>query len=93
MMDKRPISDEQLWTLIILATPTMVLLGGSGRSDRALIKRGFLHDGDGGITIGPAGLRRLADEMEKGRVATVMEAKRAEMERKRAEKAAKAGRM
>lgn len=63
---------DQLRTLIMCGSPTMLLLT-EDRASRALVKRGLLRS-DGRISaITPAGLRVLANEMEAGRVADALE--------------------
>lgn len=60
----------QLRTLALLARPGTMLVSGATPASRALVKRGLCAAGADGndVTITAAGLRRLADEAEKGRV-------------------------
>lgn len=69
------IGKDQLGTLIMLASPTCILLT-PDRSSAGLVKKGLLREREPGraCCITPAGLRALADEMESGRVDDALEA-------------------
>ena len=60
---------NQLHVLAALGSPGFVLLV-PGRETRSMVKAGLLREREpgGAVCITPAGLRRLADEMERGRV-------------------------
>lgn len=77
------IGKKQLRTLIMLGSPTMLLLV-PGKSERGLIKRGLLRESEPGkaCCISPAGLRVLANEMDAGRVEDALQAIRKHRERK-----------
>ena len=79
------IGKQQLQTLIVLASPTCVLLT-PGRSERGLVERGLLRErepGGGSCCITPAGLRALADAMDQGLVDDALEAMRKDAEARR----------
>jgi hypothetical protein len=84
-MTRPRLGDEQLHLLLGLACPTMLLVVPDKRS-RALEAKGYLKstakDGGGLQGITPAGLRRLADELESGGINAL--AKRLEAKRKAA---------
>ncbi|ORE90685.1 hypothetical protein ATO13_22236 [Stappia sp. 22II-S9-Z10] len=61
---------HQLLTLAFLARPGTMLISGATPASRALVERGLCAAAADGneVTITAAGLRRLADEADKGRV-------------------------
>lgn len=65
----RPLGKRQLDRLIGLACPGLVQVVGDAVSD-SLVRRGYLKAKPNGsfARITPAGLRRLADELEAGRI-------------------------
>lgn len=69
------IGKEQLRLLILLGSPSMLMVTPPDKSARGLIKRGLLRD-DKGTRITPLGLRALADELEAGRVEQYLDVKR-----------------
>ena len=79
---------HQLQMLIMLASPTCVLLT-PGRSEAGLVKRGLLKEREPGraCTITPAGLRALAEAMEAGLIEDAIELmrKQADERKKRRE--------
>jgi hypothetical protein len=79
------IGDRQLETLVALGSPTMALIV-PGKECRGLIANGLLQVSDTGgcACITAKGLRALADEMEKGRVASALERMKADVEKRRA---------
>lgn len=82
------VGKNQLQTLIVLGSPTMLLLV-PGPRHRSMVERGLLRQSDSGgsVCITPKGLRVLADEMERGRVDDALEHMRKDVEarQKRAE--------
>lgn len=70
------IGRQQLRLLMLLGSPGNVLVTPADRVAKALIRRGLLAEGEG-VAITPAGLRALADELEAGRVAQHLIARRA----------------
>lgn len=63
------IGSKQLDMLITLGNPLTYLIGGGDYLTRRMIVRGLLHEREPGcIAITPYGLRRLADELEAGKV-------------------------
>lgn len=83
------IGKDQLRMLIVLASPTCILLT-PNRSSAGMVKRGLLWmDEHGGCCIAPAGLRVLADEMEAGRVADALTTMKKDVAEQRAKLAAK----
>lgn len=83
------VGDQQLRTLIVLASPTCIMLT-SDKSSRAMVKSGLLQERNGGeaTCITAAGLRALADAMEAGRVETALEAMKKDAADRRAKIAA-----
>lgn len=70
----RPLGSRQLESLITLARPGSVMLTPDA-VERSLLALGLLSQPEGRpgtMRITPAGLRRLADELEAGRVDAVL---------------------
>lgn len=90
-MTKARVGKDQLRTLIMLGSPTMIMLTDGYRSEQGLLRRGLLRkaSNDGGLVITAAGLRALADEMDAGRVAEALEAMKKDETERRAKVAAK----
>lgn len=84
------IGDRQLETLMALGSPTMSLVV-PGKECRGLIARGLLQASPTGgfACITAKGLRALADEMDKGRVASALERITADVEKRQAAIAAR----
>lgn len=70
-MSALPLAKPLREALTGIGCPTTFYVTGE-RHTRTLIERGYARsiapDGDGWVCITPAGLRRLADELEAGRV-------------------------
>ena len=66
----RALGKHQIALLVVLRPERAMVIG--DRTSAALIKRGLLrswaNNGKDMVTITPAGLRALADEMEAGRI-------------------------
>lgn len=79
------IGDNQLRVLVMLGSPTMSMVV-PGRETRSMVKNGLLQvSPTGGFAcITAAGLRKLADEMDKGRVASALERMKADVEKRKA---------
>lgn len=79
------IGHNQLRVLVMLGSPTMSLFV-PGKECASLIRNGLLQvSPTGGVAcITAAGLRALADEMDKGRVASALERMKADAETRRA---------
>jgi hypothetical protein len=84
------IGDNQLQVLVMLGRPTMSMVV-PGRECRSLIKNGLLQVSPSGgfACITATGLRALADEMDKGRVASALERIKADALKRRAAMAQK----
>lgn len=84
------IGDRQLETLVMLGSPTMSLVV-PGKECRSLIANGLLQTSDTGgfACITPKGLRALAEEMDRGRVASALERIKADVEKRQAAIAAR----
>jgi hypothetical protein len=84
------VGDNQLRVLVMLGSPTMSLVV-PGKECRSLIANGLLQvSPTGGFAcITPKGLRALADEMDKGRVASALERMKADVEKRQAAIAAR----
>ena len=84
------IGKNQLFVLITLASPTMLLLT-PGKAEASMVKRGLLREREPGgpLAITAAGLRTLADEMDAGRVDDAMALMRKDVAERRAGMAAK----
>lgn len=85
---RRPVvrvGDNQLRVLVMLGSPTMSLVV-PGKECRSLIANGLLqtHPDGGFACITAKGLRVLADEMDKGRVASALERIKADVEKRKA---------
>jgi hypothetical protein len=79
------IGDNQLRVLVMLGSPTMSLVV-PGKECRSLIANGMLQASSTGgcACITAKGLRALADEMDKGRVASALERMKADVEKRKA---------
>lgn len=79
------IGDNQLRVLVMLGSPTVSLVV-PGKECGSLIKNGLLQvSPTGGFAcITASGLRALADEMDKGRVASALENIKADVEKRKA---------
>lgn len=67
----RPLGKNQLERLLSLASPSMLLVVGSGKLERSLVKRGMLKPKKPNqpmafLQITPAGMRTLAAAFEHG---------------------------
>lgn len=85
------IGDRQLETLVALGSPTMTLLA-PGPETRSMVKNGLLRQrapNEGAVCITAAGLRKMADEMDAGRVADALTRMESEVKKRQAAIAAK----
>lgn len=70
------LGDKQLELLIFMGGPGRILLT-EDRVSRSLVKRGLLHrDKLAGVHVSPAGLRAVANAMERGRIDAILDAAR-----------------
>lgn len=82
------VGKNQLQILIMLGSPATLLLA-PDRLVRGMVSRGLLRERAPGkaCCITPAGLRRLADEMQAGRVDDALEAMRKDVAAREAKRA------
>ena len=78
----RAIAYDQLTQLIGLGSPTMRLIT-PDKNTAKLEKRGFVVGLGGAFCITSAGLRQLADEMDRGNVARAIDKMKAENDERR----------